>query len=435
MGEINITGTADILKYLTPSSKLNDADLAALRYLVLKYPYSQPLQFAYLSALKQHDKSEYDATLPKVALHAPNRALLYKFIQQPEHFIDLALELPHEEPPTPTLTEESILADEKATIVIPPASEESIPEKMPEEGLEEITPQEELLAASVVAVDGKPEVETIIPEAEIPTLIAQEEEIFEEETMQEHSGEETIEPVVASSEEKEAEQELAAEEVSSLAEPEVNLEDAARIAAKDFFTFDQSRLDPLRGAPVEVEEKDITEHEDKDKAEVTKFHDDTMPYTFLWWLHKTRKEYAAKFQPFVNNQPSSPTKQPVKELNHQIIENIFHIQPELNTFEAAALAESIEAELKRKEDSIIKKFIQEEPQIKPPQANKLDNENKARKSSEDSLDLVSETLARIYTDQMLYHKAIEIYKKLSLKFPDKNHYFAGQITELEKKIN
>ncbi len=159
-----------------------------------------------------------------------------------------------------------------------------------------------------------------------------------------------------------------------------------------------------------------------------------MPYSFLWWLHKTRKEYEDTYRPYVKVPASNLKKAVTGELNQQIIENIFHIQPELNTLSGQSPA-TIEFELKKKEDVIIEKFIKEEPQIKPPQANKLNTENKARKSSEDNFELVTETLAKIYTDQMLYHKAIEIYKKLSLKFPDKKLYFAGQIQDLEKKIS
>jgi len=57
--------------------------------------------------------------------------------------------------------------------------------------------------------------------------------------------------------------------------------------------------------------------------------------------------------------------------------------------------------MKRKEDRIIKRFISEEPHISTPSSDKLDNENKAKKSAEDQDELVTETLAQIYSDQML----------------------------------
>jgi hypothetical protein len=46
----------------------------------------------------------------------------------------------------------------------------------------------------------------------------------------------------------------------------------------------------------------------------------------------------------------------------------------------------------------------------------------------------TETLARIYIKQRRYSKALEIIKKVSLKYPKKNVYFADQIRFLEKLI-
>ncbi len=46
--------------------------------------------------------------------------------------------------------------------------------------------------------------------------------------------------------------------------------------------------------------------------------------------------------------------------------------------------------------------------------------------------LVSETLAEIYIKQGKYDKAIEVYRKLSLRNPQKNVYFARKIDEVLK---
>lgn len=44
----------------------------------------------------------------------------------------------------------------------------------------------------------------------------------------------------------------------------------------------------------------------------------------------------------------------------------------------------------------------------------------------------TETLAKIYFDQQLYDRAIELYEKLILLYPEKNTYFANLIQEVKK---
>ena len=71
-----------------------------------------------------------------------------------------------------------------------------------------------------------------------------------------------------------------------------------------------------------------------------------------------------------------------------------------------------------------------------------DTENEGEKSNPDTMEKISlddsyftETLARVYISQKRYDKALEIIRVLSLKYPEKNIYFADQIRYLEKIIN
>jgi hypothetical protein len=172
---------------------------------------------------------------------------------------------------------------------------------------------------------------------------------------------------------------------------------------------------------------------------LTKYHDDTMPYTFLWWLNKTRKEHAGVYQPYAKHSTGftyEPNREKINidELQHQYFENIFHITTVVD-LEKSTAGKTAGVDANRKENQLIERFIKEDPQIKPQQSDKLDNENKAKRSSEDQDEIVTETLAAIYAEQMLYHKAISAYKKLMLKFPEKSVSFAVKIEQLEKKIN
>ena len=58
--------------------------------------------------------------------------------------------------------------------------------------------------------------------------------------------------------------------------------------------------------------------------------------------------------------------------------------------------------------------------------------NPDRGSLNEDWSMGSETLAQIYLKQGAPDKAIEIYRSLSLKFPEKNRYFAGLIREAEE---
>lgn len=207
------------------------------------------------------------------------------------------------------------------------------------------------------------------------------------------------------------------------------------IVATDFFAFEKS-FNTEQAQEELIEEKATINQPEEYNLEaeaqtVSKYNDDKLPYTFLWWLAKTRKEHEQIFQPYVTQKKEANTNP--GELQQQYVEHIFHIQTPFNVADEANKG-PLNRQVSTKGIDIIDSFIKNDPQIKAPKAEQINNENKAKKSAEDNYDLVSETLAAIYIEQMLYHKAIDTYEKLSLKFPEKSRYFADLIQSLEKKI-
>ncbi len=56
-------------------------------------------------------------------------------------------------------------------------------------------------------------------------------------------------------------------------------------------------------------------------------------------------------------------------------------------------------------------------------------------SSTENADLMSDTLAQIYVKSGAYEKALFMYEKMCLKYPEKNSYFATRIREIKELIN
>lgn len=384
-----------------------------IEVLIEEYPYCQPLHILRAAAAKS-DPYSTGKYISDASLYAPDRTVLYQILNHPEILAEkfAAMSREDSEKSSNPAGNSNMLQDQNEEVMNPG-----------EVFMVEIDRTIEVEAAGS---EEAPVIETIIPEQELPRII----EVGQAE------GKEQKEPDL-------------------LTEADIENPIFDTVASSDYFTFDRSAADPLLSTEVseQPEQKEaepaVDETSSFDKKSIgkdpsdsiSKYNDDKLPYTFLWWLHKTRREYAETYQPYASPQ-FFPVKKEKKntsaELNQQIIENIFHLQVPLKDEPDAEnpSIQTIEFQVKKqKDENLIEKFIKEEPQIQPPKAEKIDTENKARKSSEDNYDLVSETLASIYIDQMLYHKAIDTYKKLSLKFPDKKLYFAGQIQKLQNKIN
>ena len=99
--------------------------------------------------------------------------------------------------------------------------------------------------------------------------------------------------------------------------------------------------------------------------------------------------------------------------------------------------EAVESNSEGKLD-LIDQFIKVNPTIQPlkevlePEMELFELREEGESENDE---FITETLSRIYLKQGHYQKAIDSFRRLSLKFPEKSVYFAEQIEEIKKLLN
>ena len=172
----------------------------------------------------------------------------------------------------------------------------------------------------------------------------------------------------------------------------------------------------------------------------------------------TIKEKVQEFSPSIDTQKSTSLSEPIEanltqaasseESSYPVSNSLAHLLKQFSrsttTTTTSPSAEQTRAEVLstdkkeriKKQQELIDKIISNLP--KAPKVSTSSSfysaENKAKESLLETEDLVTETLAQIYAAQGNIHKAIRAYEILSLKFPQKNTYFAAKIEELKKQL-
>jgi tetratricopeptide (TPR) repeat protein len=110
-------------------------------------------------------------------------------------------------------------------------------------------------------------------------------------------------------------------------------------------------------------------------------------------------------------------------------------EPLISEIKATKKKVQPENEKTREQIEIINQFIKSKPNLSPPKAappTEPADLASTLKSGEFGDNIISETLAEILIRQGKKDKAIEVFKKLIWKFPQKKAYFAAQIEDLKK---
>lgn len=147
--------------------------------------------------------------------------------------------------------------------------------------------------------------------------------------------------------------------------------------------------------------------------------------TFYEWLEQLKglQQPAEKKSSTTAQAPLAPKAQ---------IENTVAItQPTAPVVEPVA---EIKPQKKSSVDDIIDRFISMNPTISRPKAEFYNPTAKSKESDTERDDLATETLAKIYADQQLYDKAIDVYHRLIKLYPAKEETYKAAIQQIENGI-
>lgn len=87
---------------------------------------------------------------------------------------------------------------------------------------------------------------------------------------------------------------------------------------------------------------------------------------------------------------------------------------------------------KEKKFALLDKFIENNPKIVPRPAGSEQKIDIKKSLKVNQKELMTETLAKVYVEQKKYKKALQAYKILGLKYPEKSSFFADRILAVKQ---
>ncbi len=430
---MNIHHLAHILQNPTLVNKEHATDLELL---IQEFPYFQPSRALLLKYFKDQKSFKYNQELKTTAVYTTDRSILFDLITSPifsEDSIDKQYLESNKQSPSMPFDEAIKMKIEEAESVLNPAlfyikeKEENIPSDTIENKKNDV----DLTIPSLISEEAD------IEDTKITTIPSSENEITNKIAATEESATdiENIEETTFLKEGEENDEYAFKKELSSIAsiikEPiEEELEESQHT------TFKHSTIKEV----LEDKENEVKKLEEQLEIDQPLDFNTSEVHSFKEWLK------ISSLAPIQRDEELS-----VEEDEEEIEDTSVEDTNDTKHSEASDVSSTIEVEdkaiNKTPEATIIKEegkntntknnfdlidqFIANNPKI-PPVKKGVPNRNLASDHIIPTDSLMTETLAKVYLAQKNYKKAIQAYKILILKNPEKSGFFADQIRAINK---
>ena len=369
-------------------------DLKLLETEIAKFPYAQSLRAIYLLGIHRFNSDNFQKELAKTAAYTTDKRILYNFINQEKEQENLK----EEEIKSVKIQQESIKQD---SLVF------SGEGKAPNTNIWEISTTEvEETKFHCPKTEEKEEKDAVIYEKPIDFYLKD---------LQNIESPKNIEPIVAE-----------------------------KKSIMDFYTpqsyKEENQLEERSvPSPISFYEKQI-----KTSSETPTEENEAESSEGIWWKPIQQKYEERTTQPEIQEEPVEEVIN-ISFLETDLAENTreepvgieekSNVSVFINTWKSWLKIDRSEIVTPSEQDkkaAIIDKFIENNPKISPI---KEDVDFIVKEKSNDISHLMTETLAQLYVEQKLYTKAIQAYKILQEKHPEKTEEFEERIEEIKKSRN
>ncbi|MEP2278114.1 hypothetical protein [Maribacter sp.] len=344
-----------------------------LEDIIDEYPYFQAARALHLKGLKNLNSYKYNKALKVTAAYTTDRDVLFEFITSKD-FLQF----------DPT----------KSTIA-------EIEESKEIEIIEEV---EETPTADQIEIAENEESPITTEEVSTPDESTEEVEVQEIETLEPDASDIIVAATTASL--------IAPSDDKPLPQ---NEEDADKI------------LDPAL-----FQSKNPANTEDENALDIGKplTFDAKEKYSFSEWLSLASKKPLEKSEDNIAEEVHEEIIELQAEVKESKIEKTISKAQEQKVTPKPIREPKVKSEAIKKKYDRIDKFIASNPKIVPTEQSAIIDISSSSKI--DHNELMTETLARVYLEQKKYKNAIQAYKILSLKYPEKSSFFADRIKTVEK---